>query len=223
MAQSLKEIFDNLERHCGKHSHYFDVYEQHFSRFRGKKPVVVEVGICRGGSAEMWQKYFGEDATIIGIDIDTNAFKPEHQTPGCEQIQGDASDPKFWEEFFETHPNIDVFIDDGGHHMTQQISTLQCVWDYINLDGVYLCEDTHTSYWPEYSGGLERKDTFMEFSKKIIDTMNCQYYKGNDVNQTSMGMAEAFGGVVGMHFYDSIVVLDKNEKPKSELVTSTPI
>lgn len=97
------------------------------------------------------------------------------------------------------------------------------MWDYINLGGVYLCEDTHTSYWPEYSGGLERKDTFMEFSKKVIDTMNCGYYKGSDVNQASMTMADHFAGVVGMHFYDSIVVLDKDEKPESKLITSTPV
>ena len=108
----LREIFDNLDRHCGKFDTYFDIYERHFSKFIGKKPVVVEVGICRGGSAEMWQKYFGKGATIIGIDVDDNAFISEHQTPGCEQVRGDQGDLKFWEEFFKTHPDIDVFIDD---------------------------------------------------------------------------------------------------------------
>ena len=76
----LREIFDNLDLHCGKWSHYFDIYEQHFNKFVGKKPVVVEVGICRGGSAEMWKKYFGEGATIIGIDIDPNSFKHTQKT-----------------------------------------------------------------------------------------------------------------------------------------------
>lgn len=221
--QGLKEIFVNLERHCGKWSHYFDIYETHFSRFRNQKPVVVEVGICRGGSAEMWQKYFGEGATIIGIDVDDNAFKPEHQTPGCEQVRGDQADPEFWKTFFETHPDVDVFIDDGGHHMVQQIETLKAVWPHVKTNGVYLCEDTHTSYWPEYRGALRQPNTFMEYSKIVVDTMNSDYYKGSDQHPDNMMFAEHFKDLVGMHYYDSVVVFDKGTKEKPVNLLSTPV
>jgi hypothetical protein len=219
----LKEIFDNLDKQCGKHSHYFDIYEQHFSRFIGKKPVVVEVGICFGGSAEMWQKYFGKGATIIGTDADPNAFKDEYKTEGCIQVKGDQSDPKFWEEFFKTYPEVDIFIDDGGHHQFQQINTLQSVWSHMKPGGVYLCEDTHTSYWPEYSGGLRLSSTFTEYSKQIIDTMNVEWWKGNDRSPNNMMFAEHYTDLTGMHFYDSIVVLDKNPKEKPTLLTSLPL
>lgn len=221
--QSLIDIFENLDRHCGKWSHYFDIYETHFSKYRNKKPVVVEVGICRGGSAEMWQKYFGEGATIVGIDVDPNAFKSEHQTPGCIQVNGDQNDPEFWKEFFKTHPDVDVFIDDGGHHMTQQIETLKTVWSHVNTNGVYLCEDTHTSYWPEYRGGLRQQNTFMEYSKIVIDTMNSDYFKGPDQHPNNMVFAEQFNDLVGMHYYDSVVVFDKGTKEKPVNLLSTPI
>ena len=220
----LEEIFNNLERHCGKHSHYFDVYERHFNRFIGKNPVIVEVGICRGGSAEMWQKYFGEGATIIGIDIDDNAFKPEHQTPGCIQIRGDQGDPKFWEEFFKTYPEVDIFIDDGSHHMSHQITTIMSAYNHVKDDGVYLCEDTHTSYWPEYLGGLRNKPgTFMEYSKRLIDTLNSAHYTTTDFSQDEKLFVNHFDKIKSMHFYDSIVVLEKGQRPESKLVTSTPI
>jgi DNA topoisomerase VI subunit B len=49
----LREIFDNLDLHCGKWSEYFDIYERHFAKYQNRKPVVVEVGICRGGSADV--------------------------------------------------------------------------------------------------------------------------------------------------------------------------
>ena len=219
----LREIFDSLDRHCGKHSHYFDVYEQHFSKFVGKKPVVVEVGICRGGSAEMWQKYFGKGSTIIGIDVDDNAFKLEHQTPGCVQIKGDQSDPEFWKGFFEQYPEVDIFIDDGGHHMTQQVQTIIHAYPFVKEGGVYVCEDTHTSYWPEYSGGLRTPQSFMEYSKRLIDTLNSAHYRPEAMSQDEQLFVNHFNAIRSMHFYDSMVVLEKGLRPESKLVTSTPI
>lgn len=219
----LIDIFNNLERHCGKQSNYFDIYETHVSRFIGKKPVVVEVGICRGGSAEMWKKYFGEGATIVGIDIDPNAFKPEHQTPGCIQVNGSQADPAFWDEFFKQYPQVDVFIDDGSHRVDHQITTLQKVWPHITNGGIYVCEDTHTNYWPEYGGGLKNPHTFLNYVKQITDTLNVEHYRDLDKHPDNMMFAEFFKDLSGLHFYDSIVVLDKNVKRKSELITSTPI
>jgi hypothetical protein len=223
MVTMLIDIFKNLDRHCGKWSHYFDIYEQHFSKFVGKKPVVVEVGICRGGSAEMWQKYFGEGATIIGIDIDPNAFKPEHQTPGCIQVNGNQADPAFWDEFLKEHPQIDVFLDDGSHVCPHQILTLQKVWPAITQGGVYMCEDTHTNYWPEYGGGLKNPSTFLQYAKMVSDTMNSSYYKGMDQHPDNMMFADFYKDLVGMHFYDSVVVMDKNVKQPITNLLSTPV
>lgn len=218
----LIDIFNGLERHCGKWSHYFDIYEQHFGKFVGKKPVVVEVGICRGGSAEMWQKWFGDGATIVGIDVDPNAFKPEHQTPGCIQVNGDQGDPAFWDKFLQDYPEIDIFLDDGSHRVDHQILTLQKVWPHIKKGGVYMCEDTHTNYWPEYGGGLKNPGTFLNYSKLITDTMNSSYYRGLDQHPDNMMFADFYKDVVGMHYYDSVVVINKGDRPQPVNLLSTP-
>lgn len=223
VASVLREIFDNLDLHCGKFTHYFDIYEQHFAKYVNKKPVVVEVGICRGGSAEMWKKYFGTDATIIGIDVDPVAFEARHQTEGCIQVNGDQGDILFWQEFLKTYPQIDVFVDDGSHHVQHQITTLQQVWPHISNGGVYLCEDTHTNYWPEYGGGLKNPHSFLEYAKQISDTMNVNYYRPINRSVDNMSFADFFKELTGMHFYDSIVVLNKNVRIKTELLTSTAI
>lgn len=220
----LREIFDNLERHCGKHSHYFEVYDRYLPRFINTKPVVVEVGICRGGSAEMWKKYFGQGATIVGIDADPNAFKEEYQTPECVQVLGDQGSEEFWSGFCEQYPEIDVFIDDGGHHMTQQITTLIEVWPSIKPGGIYICEDTHTSYWSEYGGGLRQPQTFVEYSKKIIDVLTSRFYRDSDRTEDENIFCNYFEDAASIHFYDSMVIIEKAlEKTESQLVTSTPI
>jgi hypothetical protein len=217
----LREIFNNLDLTCDKWSHYFSLYETHFSKYVDKNPVVVEVGIYRGGSAELWKKYFGQGATIIGIDIDENVTK--YTTDGCVQVLGNQGDPKFWDEFLKTYPNIDIFLDDGSHRVDHQILTLQKVWPHISLGGTYMCEDTHTNYWPEYGGGLSVPHTFLQYAKQISDVVNSEYYRGLDKNPDNLLLAEFFKEAVGIHFYDSVVVIDKNTKIEPTRLWSKPL
>ena len=56
---------------------FFPVYEELFSKYRGKKITFVEVGVKWGGSLFIWKNYFGPSAKIIGIDFDPDAKKLE--------------------------------------------------------------------------------------------------------------------------------------------------
>jgi hypothetical protein len=217
---SLKEIHSQQTLHSGKWSHYFNIYETHFSRFRNKSPVVVEVGVHRGGSAAMWKDYFGPGATIVGIDIDENIKK--YTTDGCIQVIGNQGDPAFWDEFLKEYPEIDIFLDDGSHHCQHQILTLEKAWPAVKLGGVYMCEDTHTNYWPEYGGGLKTPSTFLNYAKMVSDTLNSAYYRDLDKHPDNMMFADFYKEVVGMHFYDSVVVLDKDQREIPYNVMSTP-
>jgi len=53
--------------------------------------------------------------------------------------------------------------------------------------------------------------------------MNVNYYRGNDRHPDNIALAKFFKELTGMHFYDSIVVMDKNVRKEQILVTSTPI
>jgi hypothetical protein len=60
---------DHQGRVIHKWHQYFDVYHNHFNRFRGKNITFLEIGVSQGGSLQMWRKYFGPQAKIYGIDI----------------------------------------------------------------------------------------------------------------------------------------------------------
>lgn len=62
-----------------KHASYFQVYEELLSKYKNKKITFVEVGIFNGGSLFMWRSYFGEQARIIGIDLNPEAKKWEKE------------------------------------------------------------------------------------------------------------------------------------------------
>ena len=108
-------FYGGQHRALSKWLHYFEVYDRHFSKYRNKAPVVMEIGVFRGGSMQMWKDYFGKGAQIIGVDIDekTKAFEEE-------QIHieiGSQADRDFLRQLKLKYPRIDILIDDGGHTM----------------------------------------------------------------------------------------------------------
>jgi hypothetical protein len=84
--------------------------------------------------------------------------------------------------------------------MNQQIKSFEILYDKVKNNGVYLCEDTHTSYWSDYNGGLLRNGTFMEYTKNFVDYINA-YHSGISLDFRRKTHC--------ISFYDSIVVLDK--------------
>ena len=201
----LKSYFqNNTKRVISKWDHYFDIYERYFSKYRGKEIVILEIGVFQGGSLQMWKQYFGEKAMIYGIDIDPKCKSFEEEN--IEIFIGSQSDVKFLEQVKSKIPLIDILIDDGGHEMNQQIITFKELFSHIKDNGVYLCEDLHTSYWLDYGGGYLRKGTFIEFSKKLIDQLNA--FHSHQKNLEIDGFTKS---AYSLHYYDSILVIEKKQ------------
>ena len=138
------QIYKNLKRQSLKCDTYFQVYEEMFNKYVGKKITFVEVGVLQGGSLFMWREYFGKDSRIIGIDLHPNAKELEKH--GFEIYIGSQSDKNFWRNFYTKVGKIDILLDDGGHVNDQQIVTLSESVNNINDDGIIMTEDVHTSY-----------------------------------------------------------------------------
>lgn len=192
-------------RLISKWIHYLNVYEKWFSPYRGKDIVFVEVGVFHGGSLQMWKNYFGKSAQIVGVDIDSRCKQFEEEQINIEI--GSQDDPNFWATFKEKYPRVDILLDDGGHTMTQQKITFREMFPHIRDGGLYMCEDCHTSYLPLYGGGLKNPATFIEFANELIDELNA-FYAGKDSKPTYNTL-----NIGGLHFYDSIVIAEKNFRP----------
>jgi len=192
--------------------HYFDIYHRHFSRFRGEPITIIEIGIFNGGSLRMWKEYFGPKATIVGVDIYPGCKK--YEEPGIEVVIGDQADPKFLRALSNQYPKFAIVIDDGGHRMEQQVTTLEELYLSMRDDGVYLCEDTHTSYMPAFGGGHLKADTFIEYSKKLVDQLNAFHVKESE----SLAPNYFTQATDSIHFYDSVVVIEKKSRTKPDQI-----
>jgi len=216
-SNDLEKYFDNnTGRLITKWKHYFEVYDRHFSKYRGKEVVMLEIGVFQGGSLQMWREYFGPKAKIYGIDIDPRCKDFEEEN--IEIFIGSQSDRNFLSEVKKKIPKIDILLDDGGHTMNQMRVSFDELFGHIKEDGTYLCEDTHTCYHWRYGGGIRRKGSFTEYCKNIIDDINAWHSE-----QKSFRINEFTRSVHSIHFYDSIILIEKRkmEAPAS-LASGTP-
>lgn len=193
--------------------HYFDIYHRHFARFRGRRFTMIEIGVFNGGALRMWRDYFGPHATIVGVDIEPDCEK--FAEPGIDIVIGDQGDRAFLHSLHERYPDVAILVDDGGHRMLQQIATFEELYPRLRSDGVYLCEDTHTSYMPVFGGGYRQPQTFIESAKLLVDRLHafhspdCSQLAPDDFTRTTDSM----------HFYDSVLVIEKRPRVRPEQVT----
>ena len=173
----LKKYFENNnKKNIHKWLHYYDIYEENFSKYRNKKITVLEIGVFRGGSLSMWQKYFGPQAKIIGIDINPDCKKFEREN--IKIYIGDQTNEDFLHSILVDNDKPDIIIDDGGHTSNQQISSFNCLYEKLKYGGTYIVEDTHTSYNLRFQDRSD-KLTFVEYAKNLADEIN-DWYRVND-------------------------------------------
>lgn len=215
--KTLREIFWNLPKFADKWDPYFDVYETWFSKFRGKSPRILEIGVQNGGSALMWLEYFGTGTKVVGVDVDSRC--KQHTSENVDIVIGDQGDPAFWTNFFNQYTEpFDIIIDDGGHRMQQMILTFVLASPHVKEDGIFLIEDTHTTYWnhpslflgPWDDFGLYNPQNIMEFTKVGLDVLNREHiepYK-DKVPQLDPTITDTFKNVKGVHYYNSMIVFE---------------
>lgn len=219
MNKKTLTSFHNSPIKSVKHSTYFDVYDRLFSKYVDTEFTFIEIGIFQGGSLFMWRDYFGDKARIIGIDINEGAKKWEKD--GFEIFIGSQSDPIFWKNLFQEIGNVDVVLDDGGHEFDHQIITTECVIPNINDGGLLLVEDTHTSYMNDFGG--PSKNSFISYSKNIIDGINYRYdhFKNKKINEKQISSVHFYESFVAFHVDRNLCSIDSkwvenNGKPMDE-------
>jgi hypothetical protein len=184
-----------------KWTNYFSVYERHFVPYVGKSPLIFEIGVYKGGSLQLWKKYFGPGARIVGVDIDPTCALLEE-----EQVSvriGDQGDQRFLETLVQEFGAPDIVIDDGSHFSRDINATFDVLYPAMKSIGVYVVEDLHTNYWAEFGGGLYKPSTFIERVKGLIDEMHAGRTRGTLP-------ATAFTSTLqSISIYESIAVFTK--------------
>lgn len=188
-----------------KWAQYLEVYERCFATYRNRPCKILEIGVQNGGSLQLYQKYFPLAEKIVGVDVD----------PKCKRVEsgnifveiGSQADRDFLGDVSDMHGPFDIVIDDGSHIFDHQIASFETLFPLTSSTAVYIVEDTHTSYLPDFDGGIRKPDTFIEYGKRVLDQVNAPFFA--DSNGKTAWLADHLYSV---SFYDSMVVFEKRPK-----------
>ena len=203
-TNALEEYFLFQDhRIINKWWHYFEIYHEFFQKYVNKPVKVLEIGVYKGGSLQMWKNYFGEQAFIVGIDIDATC--KDYEEENIKICIGSQDDKAFLEKVSSEYGPFDIIIDDGSHAVNHQIASFEALYGLLGNTGVYLCEDTHTSYWKSFGGEYLGQKTFVEYAKSLIDELHNQHISDKEIPLK----AQFRNQIKSIHFYDSVIVFEK--------------
>ena len=224
---------------CCKLFHYFSIYDELFKSRQLNSINMLEIGIKMGGSIELHNTYFKNLNKYIGIDINDDCKKFEKLFNNVSIYIGDQKNIEFLN--FLNINNLDIIIDDGGHQFEQQINSFNVLFNKLNDNGIYLIEDTHSSYdnysniYPKdnvYNGKRFGDHTTIEYFKRLSDEVTAWAYNKTHgtaplYNPKSNSWVEFMNTynlegdnfinilrdtIHSITFYDSIIVIKKKQK-----------
>jgi hypothetical protein len=186
---------------------FLKIYDKYFKNYKNKEINILEIGVDKGKSLELWRNYFTK-AKICGIDIAEMNFKID----GVELITADQTNLKSLKEICEKYKSFDIIIDDGSHVSKHIIASFSFLFDYLSDDGLYAVEDLQTSYFPRFGGSrinLKTKKTALNFLKSLTDSINYEH------NDKPFYKKKKFDGLIEyIHFYQNISILKKGQSKK---------
>jgi hypothetical protein len=157
-----------------RYHNYAVKYDKILSPFRDSFLNILEVGVAMGQSIKMWTDYFPK-AIIHGADINKESVI-------CESYSGRVKfhllDQRIEAQLknLEQFGQFDLIIDDGNHFWMEQILTFNTLFPYVKSGGIYIVEDTTTSYWDEYKNNSMSP---VEYFKTLVDEVHLMGRRGS--------------------------------------------
>lgn len=214
---NLWEYFKNKTgKTISKWTHYFWVYDKHFSPLRDKPIKILEIGVLNGGSLEMWREYFHKDTVIVGVDINVDCKQHEQPDQNIHVRIGDQSNEEFLQSLVDEFGTFDLVIDDGSHHVNHVKKTFEFLYPKISDNGVYFIEDTHAAYWASHGGSIDHPDSINNISKQMVDKINADHARGQVRPDFYTRNTKC------MSVYDSIVVFERGDVGEKYALDSGP-
>lgn len=191
---------------------YLQHYQRHFQPFRTRRINLLEIGVggygdpkAGGNSLRMWKAYFPR-AGVYGIDIYEKRGLGEDRV---KIFQGSQVDETFLRHLVASVGGFDIVIDDGSHVNEHVIRSFQILFPLLRNPGIYVVEDTQTSYWPGYGGcshSLGDPKTTMGYFGSLLHSLNYEEIVRDDFSPTVFDRH-----VVAAHFYHNLIFIHKGD------------
>jgi len=113
-------------------------YDEVFTCIRNDTFNLFEIGIYRGASMRMWEKYF-PNAQIYAIDTDSRHMKHSSDRVHCYYMN--QCDKAMLSELADYVGKFKIICDDGSHEASDMVASLEVLYPYLEDGGYYIVED----------------------------------------------------------------------------------
>ncbi|WP_431226293.1 class I SAM-dependent methyltransferase [Burkholderia contaminans] len=197
-SNSICKLYETHEgKVSDKWSHYIHVYDDIFGVIRDSVESLLEIGVQNGGSLEIWAKYFSGATCIVGCDVNEKCGNLIFDDPRISVVVGDINDENSRIAIKKQSERFDVIIDDGSHRSGDVIKSFARYFSMLRDGGVYIVEDLHCSYWPDFEGGLFLRSSAISFFKILIDIVNRNDWGGDE---SMLCLLDNFAKIHGVDF-----------------------
>jgi demethylmacrocin O-methyltransferase len=205
--------------------HYYTPhYQKHFRPLKFRKINLLEIGVggydnlyTGGNSLRMWKTYF-PFAKIYSLDIYDKSFLQESR---IKIFKGSQADEAVLETVYREMKEMDIIIDDGSHINEHVIKTFNYLFPKLKKGGLYVVEDTQTSYWSDYGGSsldFNKEGTIYHYFKSLVDGLNHSEFMLPNYKKSYYDTH-----ITSIHFYHNLIFIYKgdNNEPSNYLINNS--
>ena len=194
------DMDDNIAVHCrNSQSDKFDPhgYYRYYSRYVNQyiplvnkspnKYAMLEIGIQRGLSVQMWLDVFSHHIFVFGLDDQLGTKGDKYEIFKADQSI--KENMMYVYDQIQSSSSRDIFliVDDGSHHPQHQVDSFDYFFSELLLPGgTYIIEDIETSYWRHLSQegtsnyGYKHPKSAIESFKYLADDINYEFLWDED-------------------------------------------
>ena len=129
---------------------YLTTYEKLLCKKKESAKNILEIGICKGGSIQLWHDYF-TNANIYAMDImhiNDVYDKIKNNDRISLMTSTNAYDEKVIKEnFIDNNIKFDMILDDGPHTFESMCFTAKHYSQLLTDDGILIIEDVQNMDW----------------------------------------------------------------------------
>lgn len=129
-------ILHGTDKSSRRHN-YLNVYDSLFTNLRKEKISILELGVSKGQSLKMWEDYFINSESIIGVDI--NPKCKIYNSDRTNIIIENSTNKEILKKL--NYKKFDIIIDDASHGWVDQIKSYEILYPLVKNGGYYIIED----------------------------------------------------------------------------------
>ena len=219
--KTVRQIWESHKHRfvLDKWMQYADAYEKHLPKpifhpentKKDRKEIrLLEIGVQSGGSLIDWKRYYGDNSTIVGIDIDTRCSRSHMPDENIFVEIGSQLDQDFLLSVCRKYGPFNIIIDDGGHSAKMIMTSIRIMFPNetcispLEGDSVYAIEDLHTSVMRRYF--QNHKEFSHDLFGESFRAMHSRYSETTEESHDSLIFQQH---ITSVHLYDSIAFFGK--------------